>query len=195
MPWAFWFTGKSAQPRGPSGHRLDWQTASRLVKAVPPYVASVLLIHVSARDAIAELCQRVSQSTIQIQTEVPEPFLASVKRQFPHIGFVKTVHVYPGSSVDEVVSLTATHLASGIIDAINLDSRKSKASTQTGGTGLIHDWNVSRSVVKRFGSTPVILAGGLTPDNVRRAVEAVRPYAVDVMTGVELQRGIKSKEK
>ncbi len=186
---------REQQALGPPGHRLDLLTASRLVAAVPPYVATVLLIHVSTSDGMAELCDRIKPSTIQIQTELSEPALASVKQQFPHIVFVKTVHVYPESSVDEVVSVTARHLANGTIDAINLDSRKSKASTQTGGTRFTHDWNVSSSVVKRFGSVPFILAGGLTHENVRRAVETVRPYAVDVMTGVEEQRGIKSKEK
>ena len=178
-----------------SGHRLDWKTASRLIKAVPPYVASVLLVHVSTRDAIAELCQRFSPRAIQIQTDVSEQDLAFLRQQFPNIGFVKTVHVYPESSFDEVISDITKHLASGIIDAVNLDSKKSRASAQTGGTGLVHDWNITSSVVRRFRSTPVILAGGLTSENVRRAVETVQPYAVDVMSGVELEGGEKSPDR
>jgi phosphoribosylanthranilate isomerase len=63
-----------------SGHRLDWKTAGRLIKAVPPYVASVLLVHVSTRAAIAELCQRFGSRTIQIQTEVPEQDLVALRR-------------------------------------------------------------------------------------------------------------------
>ena len=185
---------RGEQISGPPGHRLDLLTANRLIAAVPPHVATVLLVHVSTSDAIAELCDHIKPSTLQIQTAVPERDLACIKRQFPQIAIVKTVHIYPESSVDEVVSVTERHLDSGSIDAINLDSRKSKASTQTGGTGLTHDWNVSASVVKRFGSIPVMLAGGLNHKNVRRAVETVRPYAVDVMTGVEWRRGIKSEE-
>jgi len=178
-----------------SGHRLDWKTAGRLIKAVPPFVASVLLVHVSTRDAIVKLCQRFGPRTIQIQADVLDQDLVSLRQQCPNIGFVKTVHVYPESSLNEVISETTKQLASGIIDAVNLDSKKSRASAQTGGTGLAHDWNISASVVRHFRSTPIILAGGLTSENVRRAVETVRPYAVDVMSGVEVERGRKSVDR
>jgi phosphoribosylanthranilate isomerase len=126
---------------------------------------------------------------------VSEQDLVSLREQFPNVGIVKTVHVYPERSLEEVISDTTKHLASGIIDAVNLDSKKSRASAQTGGTGVAHDWNISASVVRHFRSTPIILAGGLTSENVRRAAETVRPYAVDVMSGVEVERGRKSVDR
>ncbi|HJX82852.1 MAG TPA: phosphoribosylanthranilate isomerase [Candidatus Angelobacter sp.] len=179
----------------PLQHRLTWRAARELVSAVPGNVTSVLLIHTSNPDVIAELCQQINPSAIQIQTNVSDSDLAVVKTQFPNIGVIKTVHVYPDSSIDEVVGLAEMHFASGIISAINLDSREKRTSGRSGGTGVTHNWNISASVVKRVGTGTVILAGGLDSDNVRRAVESVRPHAVDVMTGVEEVRGVKSQQK
>ena len=58
-----------------------------------------------------------------------------------------------------------------------------------------HDWAVSRAIRERIAPTPLILAGGLTPGNVRAAIETVRPYAVDVSSGVEIRPGIKDHAK
>jgi phosphoribosylanthranilate isomerase len=66
-----------------------------------------------------------------------------------------------------------------------LDSGKPSAKTpELGGTGRTHDWDVSRRVVEAVGPVPVFLAGGLRPENVRAAIEAVRPFGVDVCSGV-----------
>ena len=67
------------------------------------------------------------------------------------------------------------------MDGIILDSR---TTDRLGGTGLTHDWSISRRIVEEL-PLPVILAGGLTPDNLEAAINAVHPYAVDVNSGVE----------
>ena len=72
---------------------------------------------------------------------------------------------------------------SGIADAVLLDTA---SGGKTGGTGVVHDWELSSDIVRKA-SMPVILAGGLTPTNVRDAVKCVRPYAVDTASGVETQ--------
>ena len=64
-----------------------------------------------------------------------------------------------------------------------------------GGTGTIHDWDLSKRVGQLIHPKPLILAGGLTSDNVAEAVRIVKPYGVDVSTGVEQQPGIKSYKK
>ncbi len=64
-----------------------------------------------------------------------------------------------------------------------------------GGTGHTHDWNLSRRIRDTIHPVPMILAGGLTPVNVGEAVRTVKPYGVDVSTGVEAQPGIKDAEK
>ncbi len=70
------------------------------------------------------------------------------------------------------------------VDALLLDSGRPSAEVpELGGTGRIHDWSVSREIVRSVG-VPVILAGGLRSDNVAEAVAAVVPFAVDVCTGI-----------
>jgi len=64
-----------------------------------------------------------------------------------------------------------------------------------GGTGTVHDWKVSRSLMLRIKPKPLILAGGLNPANVKSAIQTVQPYAVDVSTGVETKPGCKDPEK
>lgn len=62
------------------------------------------------------------------------------------------------------------------------------------GTGVCVDWSIA-AAIRRALTLPLILAGGLTPQNVRRAVEQVRPYAVDVISGVEVSRKVKSPQQ
>lgn len=76
----------------------------------------------------------------------------------------------------------ALELANSPVDAVLLDS---KSEGRAGGTGQVHDWNISRTIRDTVHPVPVILAGGLDPENVGKAIAEVRPYAVDVATGVE----------
>ena len=74
--------------------------------------------------------------------------------------------------------------AAGHVDALLLDSGNPSLPTkELGGTGRTHDWNVSRQICEAV-DVPVYLAGGLKPENVRQAIVAVSPYAVDVCSGV-----------
>jgi phosphoribosylanthranilate isomerase len=78
-------------------------------------------------------------------------------------------------------------LCRGVVDAFTKD--------QYGGTGKGHDWTVSRQIKDAVAPVPVILAGGLNPQNVKEAVLAVHPYAVDVASGVELRPAVKDHKK
>ena len=79
-----------------------------------------------------------------------------------------------------------------MFDAVLLDSF---AKGRYGGTGVVHDWELSKLVKQVIHPKPLILAGGLNPENVADAVRVVQPYAVDVSSGVELQPGIKDNQK
>ncbi|MDW7998591.1 MAG: phosphoribosylanthranilate isomerase, partial [Thermodesulfovibrio sp.] len=78
-----------------------------------------------------------------------------------------------------------------VADMLILDT---KTKDRIGGTGLTHDWNISAMIVKEV-NIPVILAGGLNPDNVAQAIEIVKPYGVDCNTGTKGANGYKSPEK
>jgi phosphoribosylanthranilate isomerase len=82
--------------------------------------------------------------------------------------------------------------AAKMFDAVLLDSF---VQGKHGGTGVVHDWNVSQHVKQLVYPKPLILAGGLNPENVAEAVRTVKPYAVDVSSGVERQPGIKDYQK
>jgi phosphoribosylanthranilate isomerase len=96
----------------------------------------------------------------------------------PGVKLVQVIHVLAPESVEEAVTV-APH-----VDAILLDSgNPSLEVKELGGTGRTHDWRLSRRIRDSVG-VPVFLAGGLRPENVAEAVETVRPFGLDVCSGV-----------
>ena len=88
-------------------------------------------------------------------------------------------------------SIAAAIAAEPLVDALLLDSR---TADRIGGTGLPHDWSVSRRIVEQIGK-PVILAGGLRPENLQAALKMVGPTAVDVNPGIEDVAGAKDPQR
>jgi phosphoribosylanthranilate isomerase len=99
---------------------------------------------------------------------------------------IKTVYV----TVDSLTEEKLDNLKA--FDAILLDSF---IKGQYGGTGKTHDWTLSRQIREAVAPTPVVLAGGLNPENVKEAILSVQPYAVDVASGVELRPAAKDHGK
>jgi phosphoribosylanthranilate isomerase len=102
-----------------------------------------------------------------------------------------TLYVPPlgsGASPDFGRNIARLHAAG--LDAIVLDTQ---VSGHKGGTGRTCDWDTAAEVV-RTAALPVFLAGGLTPENVAHAADAVRPFGVDVSSGVEISPGLKNPE-
>jgi phosphoribosylanthranilate isomerase len=96
------------------------------------------------------------------------------------VRIVQVIHVTGPESFDEALSVAP------YVDALLLDSGNPKLKIkELGGTGRVHDWSVSRSIVDQSGK-PVFLAGGLNPDNVRAAIEKVNPYGVDICSGLRI---------
>lgn len=159
--------------------------AARLVTALPPFVTSVLVTHQSRPEPVATLCRIVRPRALQLHGDVDAECVASLRPAFPHLRIIATVHVDDASAVERARRV-ARHA-----DALLLDTR---TSTRLGGTGLVHDWSISRRIRDALHGTPMILAGGLTPANVGAAIALVRPYGVDVNTGVCLRPGTKSAD-
>ncbi len=127
-------------------------------------------------------------SAIQLVDYVDEAEYGKIRSELPHVKLVQVVHVEDRSAVSR-----AQHL-SAFVDALLLDSGRPNADVKIlGGTGKTHDWNVSGEIVRSVG-IPVFLAGGITPENVRGAVESVRPYGIDVCTGVRSGGNLDSKK-
>jgi len=98
--------------------------------------------------------------------------------------FVRTIRLHEAATVEGILA------EAGSADAILLDAHTEGVY---GGTGRKVDWRLASEVV-RASEIPVFLAGGLDPENVARAVQIVRPYGVDVSSGVEEAPGIKSRD-
>lgn len=152
-------------------------TAGRLAKRLPPYVSPVLVTHLTEPEAIKELVDKSGINTIQLHGGSSIEEVDVLRKILPwHCKLILTAHVI-GDGVEPDFE---PYLP--FIDAILLDSFN-KDTGQYGGTGVPHNWLVSQRIV-RNSRKPVILAGGLNPDNVKEAIQAVRPYGVDANSGL-----------
>jgi len=171
--------GVASSPRNLSLHE-----AERLIRQVPPFVKSVLVTVPRSIDDFATY-EKLNPDAIQIHGENPHA-AASVRLKLPNTLLIGAVNAQLAQDLD-AVSRTAK-----MFDAVLLDSF---ADGRYGGTGVIHDWELSKRVKQVIQPKPLILAGGLNHENVAEAVRTVEPYAVDVSSGVEQQPGIKSHQK
>ncbi len=156
--------------------------ARHLVTALEPGPTMVLVTHLLDPAAIAALARRIGVSTIQVHGDVPPEGLRALRVLAPDTCLIKAIHVTGPDAVARAEALAP------LADALLLDSR---TTDRLGGTGQTHDWTISRRIAVAVAPVPVILAGGLTPDNVASAIAAVRPAGVDVNSGVEDSTGAK----
>ena len=149
-----------------------------IAAAVPPPVATFLLTsHTSVSDIIKHH-RKTNTNTIQIVDYLTDGTYKQLKEVLPSVKIVQVIHVINENSIDEAIRVSQS------VDAILLDSGNPNLKIkELGGTGRVHNWKLSRKI-REEASCPVFLAGGLNPDNVRNAIEAVEPYAVDVCSGV-----------
>jgi phosphoribosylanthranilate isomerase len=162
--------------------------ARRLALRVPPFVSVVLVTHLQASEEILRLADHIGVDTIQVHGLVASRTVADVAERAQGRRIIRAVHVTGPEAVGEALEVTQ------VCDAVLLDSR---TNNRLGGTGHTHDWLISREITDALmdRGRPVILAGGLQPENVIDAVRAVRPFAVDVNSGVEDCHGDKAVER
>ena len=166
-------------PNGP-GPIPDWLIAE-IVKTIHPPIASFLLTSEQSSEEIIYHVKRVDTNTVQIVDELTTGTYRDIRTALPHLKIVQVIHVTGEESIDEAVRISPN------VDALLLDSGSPKASLKIlGGTGNVHNWDLSREIVKAV-DIPVFLAGGLHANNVRQAIETVRPFAVDVCSGVRTE--------
>ena len=156
---------------------IDLTDASRLAAAVPPLVSTVLVTMPDDADEARRRIERVRPDAVQLHGL--DPAAAAALTNAP---------------VDVIVAVDPTDpdldAYAGAADALLVDSIDDAGG---GGTGETHDWRRTREIVADL-DVPVILAGGLTPENVAAAVDAVDPFAVDVASGVEREGGLKDHD-
>ena len=149
-----------------------------IVAAVPPPVATFLLSSREEADGLAEHVAATKAGVLQIVRHIDPGHYAELRARVPTTKLVQVVHVEDEGSVDLAVAYAER------ADALLLDSgRPGGGAEELGGTGRTHNWDLSAEIVKRAGK-PVFLAGGLTPDNIRDAVETVAPHGIDLCSGL-----------
>jgi phosphoribosylanthranilate isomerase len=152
------------------------EQAASIIKELPPFVQSVGLFVNADREYVNGIAEQCRLDMIQLHGDESPEYCHHVTRRV-----IKAFRVKDITSLDPI----KLYRVAGIL----LDAYSPKAY---GGTGMTFNWDVAKEAEK-YG--PIILAGGLTPDNIHQAVEKVRPYAVDVSGGVEAAPGKKDPEK
>lgn len=173
-------------------HREDLSEpeAAAIIQALRPPAYAVLITYLGEASAIAEFCHALGARIVQLHGEISAAELRRLRAREPALTIVKSlvVGLHPVGALERMVRDLSPYVDAFITDTFAPETGAS------GATGRTHDWAVSRRLVERS-ARPVILAGGLTPANVRAAILAVRPHGVDVHTGVEDGTGRKSREK
>ncbi len=161
----------------PSPRYVSAELATEIVSSLPPFTSSVALFVNAERDEIETILEQTAIDIIQFHGNESAEFCASFKRPY-----IKAVRMKEGLDLYAVQEEFAS--ARGLL----LDTYKKGVP---GGTGETFNWDQ----VPHDLDLPIILAGGLVPDNISQAVRQIRPYAVDVSGGVEVSKGKKDRKK
>ena len=150
----------------------------RIADSIPPTYSSVLLTSRTNPDAIVEHQRATGANTLQLVGAINPRDVRKIRGALPGISLVKVIHVQDSNSVELAVGYL------DVADALLLDTKiKTREGEALGGTGMTHDWSISRRIVEAS-TRPVFLAGGLSPENVAAAIRAVRPFGVDVCSSL-----------
>jgi phosphoribosylanthranilate isomerase len=165
-----------------SPRNLTPEKAEKIMKNTPVFVKNVVVAVPKILYELIEIYKRLRPDILQIHGHnLPD---SVIREKLANTRLIRAVQANSDGVVEDAVK------AAKAFDAVLVDSF---VSGKFGGTGRVHE--LSRRVKRLIHPKPLILAGGLNPENVRDAVRAVQPYAVDVSTGVESRLGVKDPEK
>jgi phosphoribosylanthranilate isomerase len=171
--------GVSSSPRN-----LSLERAAELVKKVPVFTKTVLVMVPESIDEIVEAYEAIKPDVLQLHGE-GAPNANALKKMMPGVGLIKGISPEPER-------LLRAAEETGTYDTLLLDAF---VPGELGGTGVQRDWETSTRFREAIHPKRMILAGGLNPMNVEEAIRAVKPYAVDVSSGVESSPGHKDPDK
>jgi len=176
----------SEMPSGPGP--IPESAITEISSTIPPGVSTFLLTSLTDAREIIEQQRRCRTNTVQITDRLQTGTYAELRVALPGVRIVQVIHVLTENVIKE-----ASELASEV-HAILLDSgNPNLQKKELGGTGRTHDWRISRRI-KESVNVPVFLAGGLREDNVVEAIRTVKPYAVDVCSGVRTNGNLDEKK-
>jgi phosphoribosylanthranilate isomerase len=163
-------------PSGPGP--IDESLIAEIAAAVPPPIATFLLTCATSAADILPQVRAAGVDTVQLVDEVDDDVYPALRRELPHLRIVQVLHVQDSRVLDDARRLQP-HVHAFLLDS----GRPSAAVKELGGTGRTHDWALSARLVASV-KKPVFLAGGINPANVVQAIRTVRPYAIDLCSGV-----------
>lgn len=169
---------------------LTEEEASQIISGLHPPNQGILITYLDNAVEIKKLSDKIGTKIIQLHGKISIDELNKFKSISPESIVIKSLIV--GKSSKEKLFEAVTNFEN-IVDAFITDSFNPQTGA-TGATGITHDWNTSKEFVD-FSKKPIILAGGLNPENVCDAIVKVRPAGVDTHTGVEGVAGRKIKIK
>ena len=156
---------------------VDSVKARAIINACPPFICKIGLFVDQDQESIARILDEVPLDMLQFHgNETPEQCNRFEKP------YIKAIRMSKGIDVQDYIGIYQE------ASALLLDTHVKGVA---GGTGRVFDWTTVPADLKK----PVVLAGGLTPENVFAAIRQVAPYAVDVSGGVETEKGIKDQQK
>jgi len=160
----------------------------RISLAVPPPIGTFLLTSETSAPGIIKHWHRCHTNTIQIVDAVGEGTYDELRKSLPGVKLVQVIHVLDEHTVEEAVEISRQ------VDAILLDSGNPNLEVkELGGTGRTHNWKLSRKIRESV-NIPVFLAGGLKPENVRQAIDEVKPFGIDLCSGVRTNGKLDAKK-
>ena len=159
-----------------SPRNISQKEAKEIILQLPPFIETVGVFVNETSDKINRIAEQCKLNSIQLHGEESPALCRRVKR--------KVIKAFRVKNADSLKSIASYDVSGFLLDSYNDGSK--------GGSGPVFDWNLALRVKKQG---PVILAGGLNPYNVFTAIHRVKPYGVDVCSGVEKSPGIKDHEK
>jgi phosphoribosylanthranilate isomerase len=159
-----------------SPRSVTMKTAREIISQLPPFVDTVGVFVNETADRVNKIAEYCGLDLVQLHGEESPAFCRKIQR--------RVIKAFRVKDLQSIKQLEKYPVSGFLLDTFSDDLH--------GGTGKVFDWNLAHPA-KKVG--PVILAGGLTPRNIRQAISQVRPYGVDVCSGVEKSPGIKDPEK
>lgn len=164
--------------RPPSLRTISDAEIAAIVPLVPPPVATFLLSSERTAEAISAQVRLTRPSVVQILPHLEPRESARLAALEPHLQRVQVIHV-EGPEAQELIPVYAPHVHAFLLDS----GRPNAPVPHYGGTGRRHDWEISARFVAAS-PRPVFLAGGVSAENAAAAIRQVRPYGLDLCTGV-----------
>lgn len=161
--------------------------AAEIIKTLPPNIHSILICYETQANEIQKFASFLGTSIVQLHNQITLKELKKLRLIAPELIIIKSLIVRTNNTPELELQIQEQ---SSWVDLFITDSHNPITGAD-GATGLTHDWRISQHLIK-ICPKPIILAGGLTPGNVVQAIEQVRPFGIDVHTGIEGPDGYKS---